>query len=430
MSLYEAWRSTASREPRRIALVDHGSGASWSFWDLQQALDRIPRATGPVRAAGRGPGFILSTLQAWRDGHMLLPVESGEDLVSLPQHIPEDICHVKKTSGSTGSGRLVGFSAGQLAADAGQIVRSMDLSPEHPNLGTISLAHSYGFSNLVLTLLLHGIPLHLSDSPFPGAIREILACNEAFILPAVPALWRSWEDAGLDFSHVSLAISAGAPLSLDLERRVLERAGLKIHNFYGASECGGIAFDGSCVLREDETLAGSALSGVDLTLLPDGRLEVRSPAVGCGYLDDPGDPHFRDGSFVTTDLAQLISGSEPQALRLLGRSGDVIHVAGRKISPLHVEEAVHRQPGVKHCLVFGAPSPDQQRGEMVVAVIHLAPGTLLQDVQRGAARLLRAWERPRHWWERPDLEPDARGKLARAQWRGRFLDQSEAGGKG
>ncbi len=428
MSLYEAWRSTASREPRQIALVDHGGRTSWSFCELQHALDRIPQSTGPVRADGRGPDFILSTLRAWRDGRILIPGETGEVPVPLPEEMPSDICHVKKTSGSTGASRLVGFKACQLAADARQIVHSMGLSADRPNLGTISLAHSYGFSNLVLTLLLHGIPLHLADSPFPDAIRRILARNDPFVLPAVPALWRSWEDAGLDFSRVSLAISAGAPLSSDLERRVLERTGLKIHNFYGASECGGIAFDGSCVLRGDETLAGSAFSGVGLALLPDGRLEVSSPAVGCGYLDDPGNSSFRNGCFVTGDLARLDPGNQSPMLRLLGRSGDVIHVAGRKIAPTQVEEALQRLPGVEHCLVFGAPSPDQQRGEMVVAVIHLTPGALLQDVRKGAARLLRAWERPRHWWERPDLEPDCRGKFARAQWRARFLDQAKANG--
>jgi long-chain acyl-CoA synthetase len=41
----------------------------------------------------------------------------------------------------------------------------MGLRPDWPNLGVISLAYSYGFSNLVLPLLLHGIPLFLAPSP-------------------------------------------------------------------------------------------------------------------------------------------------------------------------------------------------------------------------------------------------------------------------
>ena len=48
----------------------------------------------------------------------------------------------------------------------------MGLRPDWPNLGVISLAHSYGFSNLVLPLLLHGIPLILAPSPLPEAVRQ------------------------------------------------------------------------------------------------------------------------------------------------------------------------------------------------------------------------------------------------------------------
>ena len=49
---------------------------------------------------------------------------------------------------------MVAFTAAQLMADAENIVTTMGLRPDWPNLGVLSLAHSYGFSNLVLPLLL------------------------------------------------------------------------------------------------------------------------------------------------------------------------------------------------------------------------------------------------------------------------------------
>ena len=48
----------------------------------------------------------------------------------------------------------------------------MGLRADWPNLGVISLAHSYGFSNLILPLLLHGIPLILAPAPLPEIIRR------------------------------------------------------------------------------------------------------------------------------------------------------------------------------------------------------------------------------------------------------------------
>ena len=47
----------------------------------------------------------------------------------------------------------------------------MGLRPDWPNLGVISMAYSYGFSNLVLPLLLHGIPLFLAPAPLPEVLR-------------------------------------------------------------------------------------------------------------------------------------------------------------------------------------------------------------------------------------------------------------------
>ena len=57
-------------------------------------------------------------------------------------------------SATTGAARVIAFTAGQLAADVENIVATMGLRPNWPNLGVISMAHSYGFSNLVLPLFM------------------------------------------------------------------------------------------------------------------------------------------------------------------------------------------------------------------------------------------------------------------------------------
>jgi len=102
-------------------------------------------------------------------------------------------------------------------ADAENIVQTMGLRPEWPNFGVISLAHSYGFSNLVTPLLLHGIPLILSNSALPESLRQATGLGgEGITVPAVPALWRIWHEARVITDQVRLSISAGAPLPLKL----------------------------------------------------------------------------------------------------------------------------------------------------------------------------------------------------------------------
>ena len=80
-------------------------------------------------------------------------------------------------------------------ADAENIVATMGLRADWPNLGVISMAHSYGFSNLVLPLLLHGIPLILAPAPLPEIIRRAAENEPAITLAAVPAMWRAWHEA-------------------------------------------------------------------------------------------------------------------------------------------------------------------------------------------------------------------------------------------
>src|SRR5208283_3420348 len=143
--------------------------------------------------------FLFAVLQAWRSNAVVCPMEAGQTTapsVSLP---PARCIHLKTTSATTGAPRFVAFTAEQLAADAENIVATMGLRPDWPNVAAISLAHSYGFSNLVLPLLLHGIPLLIAPSPLPEVFRQAINRAKApdLTLPAVPVLWRAWHDAGV-----------------------------------------------------------------------------------------------------------------------------------------------------------------------------------------------------------------------------------------
>jgi acyl-coenzyme A synthetase/AMP-(fatty) acid ligase len=321
--------------------------------------------------------------------------------------------HWKWTSATTGTARLIAFTAEQLAADLEQIVSAMGLRPDWPNLGVISLAHSYGFSNLALPLLLRGIPLILAPSPLPEIVRRAAAREASLTLAAVPALWRAWHEAGVIPRQVRLAISAGAPLPLNLEQAIFESSGLKIHNFYGASECGGIAYDASVQPRPEAALAGTALPGVNLGVNEEGCLVVRSPAVGQMYWA-PESKLLGGGRFQTSDLVEIKNGM----VFLRGRLTDQINVAGRKVAPETIERALLAHPGVRECVVFGAPSRDAGRSEMIVAVVVAEAGE--KELKEHLLKGLPAWQVPRCWQFVPALAAGPRGKISRAEWRRRL----------
>ena len=415
--LYERWRQIAQERGNELALRELGSGQRWTFAEMARGVEQLPKCDAPIAyPRGHAAEFIFTVLRGWRDNAVVCPLEPEQS--PTPVWVsPAPCCHLKTTSATTGQPRQIAFRADQLAADAENIVATMGLRPEWPSIGVISLAHSYGFSNLVLPLLLHGIPLILAPSPLPEAVRRAAALEPALTLPAVPALWSAWHQAGALPQQVRLAISAGAPLSAALERAVYESAGLKIHNFYGSSECGGIAYDTANNPRSEDDCAGTPMKNVQVTLNEDGCVLVTSRAVGETYWPDP-DGALGGGRFQTSDLAELKDGW----VFLRGRLGDQINVAGRKVSPASIERILAQHSDVKECLVFGLPSEDADRTEVVVACVAASTRVRADELKQFLLARLPAWQVPRKWWLMDSLSANQRGKLSRAEWRKKFIE--------
>jgi acyl-coenzyme A synthetase/AMP-(fatty) acid ligase len=389
-----------------LAIHEVASGRTWTFGELAAAADALPASPDPVLfPKGNGIPFLLTVLQAWRTRTPLCPLEPSQPIPTIPTPAAP-IAHLKSTSGSTGAPRWVALTESQIAADADQIVDTMQLSPDCPNVGVLSLAHSYGYSNLVTPLFLHGIPLILAASALPTAVLAAARLAPRITLPAVPALWSTWHQTDAIPANVHLAISAGAPLPHALERDVLEQRGLKIHNFLGASECGGIAFDRSHTLRPDPSCVGTAMNGV----------RVQSPAVAQSYFPTPA-PALVHPTFQSADLVSI---DDDGLLRIRGRASDLINVAGRKVAPETIEQALLTHPAIRDCLVLGLPD-DDARGESIGVVYDVRSPVPEAVLRAFLQRTLPAWQLPRRWWLRPDLGVDHRGKRSRAAWRTRLL---------
>src|SRR5437879_2752521 len=417
--LYELWRQIVREHRHERALCDLASGRSWTFGQFDAAVESTAvTADAILFPQGISADFVFTVLRAWRAGKVTCPLEPGQTAPGFSR-LPSGSVHLKTTSATTGAPRLIAFTAEQLAADADNIVATMGLRPDWPNLGVISLAHSYGFSNLVTPLLLHGIPLILVDSPLPETVLHAAMTDEHITLPAVPALWRAWHEAKAISSNVRLAVSAGAPLPLPLEQAVFEATGVKLHNFYGASECGGIAYDASSIPRTDAACVGAPLRNVQLSVNQEGCLEVRSRAVGENYWPAPS-PDLSPGCYRTSDLAELRGG----LVFLRGRSSDLINVAGRKVSPESIERALLTHPAVGECLVFGAPSEESDRSEIIVACVAMKSGAAADELKQSLLEKLPAWQVPRRWVFLDSLPTNQRGKLSRAEWRRRLLERS------
>jgi len=402
----------------------------WTFAALAAEVDAVSLGRREVRAVtGGGVDFLVAVLCGWRDDAVVWPQDSvaRSDTAELDvEGLAETTVHLKSTSGTTGASKLVMFDASALVVDAAQIVEVMEMSRDRPNVAAISLAHSYGFSNLVLPLLLHGVPIWFAKSPLPAAVSEVLAAvHNCCTLAAVPAMWLAWHRAGVlaEFGQkVATAVSAGAPLPLALEREVFESSGVKIHNFYGSSECGGITYDRSSSPREDAGFVGEVMPAVRAACNDEGCLEVRGDAVGSGYYGGVENDVLGGGVFRTSDLARL----DGDRVFLTGRVDDMINVAGRKVSPARIEAVLKASLLVDEVLVFGVDCAEHAREQQIVAVVSplAAEDAVLSDIKSRCADTLATWQCPREWWVTAELKADARGKLSRTDWRQRWRERA------
>jgi long-chain acyl-CoA synthetase len=81
---------------------------------------------------------------------------------------------------------------------------------------------------------------------------------------------------------------------------------------------------------------------------------------------------------------------------------------------------LRKHPAVKECVVFGVASADAERTEKIVACVE-AQKVSDAELKAFLTEYLAGWQIPREFWFVPEIAPNVRGKLSRAEWRKRYL---------
>jgi long-chain acyl-CoA synthetase len=328
---------------------------------------------------------------------------------------------LKLTSGTTAAPRAVRFRSHQLLADCNQICDTMGIGDADLNFGVIPISHSYGFSNLLIPLIARGVPMALSCDRTPRAVLCNMACSNATVFPGMPVLYQALceiRDVHL-LPKLRLCISAGAPLAAAIAKKFREKFNLRIHSFYGASECGGICYDREGQ-QDIEGYVGEPMRRVDVELRdPDAsasQVRVRSSAVGDDYFPEFDNEKLDDGVFMPDDL--LVR--HDSGFRIVGRISDVINIAGKKVNPAEVEAHLLSVNGVRQAVVFGRPAGAGLRNEEVAACVVASPELSEGDLLGRCRGALSAWQVPKRVFIVDAIPLNERGKISRRDLARRF----------
>ena len=408
-SLWKIWQATADRGAAKTVVIDADTGREWTYRELTTLAERFAAPLDdhvvPI-CRPNGALWLAAFLGVQKIGATALPLDPSLPTAAQERTVrrawrglPARSCCIKLTSGTTGDLKFVYCSAANLRADGEHIICTMGIRPSDRNLAIIPLGHSYGLGNLVMPLLLQGTAVVCAQTFVPRQVLQWIEQYRVNVLPAVPAILRALAqvEGVAKPPSLRLVISAGAPLSAEVAQQFYRRYGLKIHNFYGSSETGGICYDRTGNATLSGRGVGKPMDSVTVRIRRGGCVSVSSLA----------------GKATLPDLGEWNQYGE---LRLLGRIGEVANIGGKKVSPAEVERALRELRGVSDAWVTVVR--DKRGNDCLAAAVETTHARI--DLEEGLLRALPAWKLPKRWLLDAALPRTDRGKLHTVELRARL----------
>ena len=368
-------------------------------WRGQTSLLPQSRAPGAVREiAAMFPGCYVLTdtpfdevgVPQFRiaDAELAAPSWPGE----VPQIPGTHAAAMVFTSGSTGGPQPHVKSWRNLYVTAGLCAERFlgGTATRHAVVATVPPQHMYGLETSILLALAGGCATHAARPFFPEDVRASLAAVPApRLLVTTPVHLKSLAAAKLVYPPIAKVISATAPLAPALAAQAEAALGAPVHEIYGCTEAGSM-----CSRR---TLDGDRWQ-------PYPGLKLRHHE-GMTHVTGP---HL-DAAVATPDV---IDAHDDGTITLLGRSADMIKVAGKRASLVQLTGRLLSIAGVEDGVVF---MPGEGGDHARTAALVVAPGLTEQQVLRALAELVDPVFLPRPLRRVDKLPRNALGKMPRAE---------------
>jgi acyl-[acyl-carrier-protein]-phospholipid O-acyltransferase / long-chain-fatty-acid--[acyl-carrier-protein] ligase len=316
--------------------------------------------------------------QTWSCGQGLVPVQ-------LPEQQRAQPAVILFTSGSEGVPKGVELTQGNLLANMRQVLGVLDVTDHERFFSAMPLFHSFGLMAGLIVPLTRGFYTFLYPSPLhyrvvPTAVYDKV-CTVMFGTNTFLNGYARRANP-YDFNSVKFLVAGAEKVQEATSNTWARKFGVRLLEGYGATECS----PAICLNTRLELKFGSVgrfLPGMEWRIEPvdgvaeGGRLLVRGPNVMRGYLNAEADAKFKQlqGWYDTGDIVRV---DEEGFVFILGRLKRFAKVSGEMVSLTAVEDALggaFPQYG-NRCEVAVVTRPDEDKGEMLIAVTNEARMTL------------------------------------------------------
>jgi len=308
----------------------------------------------------------------------------GEGPASLPEVSAGDLANILYTSGSTARPKGVMLHHGNLIANGLAIGDRQHVTSDDVLWLGVPLFFSFGAANALMVALTHGLTIVLQERFDAARALDLMAEHRCTVYYGMPhmtqALLDELDRQPRDVSSLATGLTLGPPEAIRMTAELVPG----ICNIYGLTETYGncAVTDRFDDLESRATTQGEPLPGFEIRVVDpvtggpvpagtDGSLLVRG-RVFSGYFNDAdaSAAAFREGGWF--DTGDLGSVGDDMRIRYSGRLKEMMKVGGINVSPVQVEDALLRAPGIRQAYVVGAPH--EERGEVPVAFVGWEQG--------------------------------------------------------
>jgi acyl-CoA synthetase (AMP-forming)/AMP-acid ligase II len=366
------------------------------------------------------------------------------DAPPRPRPILDGAALIVFTSGSSGMPKGAVLSHRAFNGKLEAIQSLLSFSESDRTLLVLNITFSFGIWVALLTLLNGGCLLPREKFVASGFLKD-LEDERATRVAVVPTMMRSLilDVAAAELEAQARRLAAAGALEKVLIGGETLGAGLgatlralfrpaELIDIYGLTETATCDF--FLMAHEAERYAGCIgrpSPGVRFRILDNdgkavpqgelGELNISSPFIMSGYLDEPALTPIRDGWLATGDLARE---REPGIVEIGGRKKELIYRGGNKVSPLEIEFACSAHPKVAATLAVGRP--DERLGERIHALVvpRQEEGLTARELRAFLATRLERYKIPDVFYFARELPAGRTGKADRGRFAA-MLEQNE-----
>lgn len=279
------------------------------------------------------------------------------------------------TSGSTGFPTGAFKSKENIETDMEALLLEFGNFHIEKVVATVPFIHIYGFLAALLLPLKLDVDLVFKEHFLPHDLLESAKPHHLVVTTPlyIKSLLRLDEAKNLS---ETIFISSTGPLPAEIAKEFTDKFNTTLIQLFGSTECGSIAFK-----KQDDT-RWTPFNSVVATLNHEGLLHIKSPFISQtlwqeGFVQT-------GGSIQSFDYATMENGT----FQLIGRSSNIVKIAGKRYSTIQIEEILEAIEGIKKALVHVRHKNQELKDEVILIFLETTRNISLKEIKQNIKQKL------------------------------------------